>query len=195
MVPDDPLLSVRESLTLDCWVRTEVADQHNRWIVNRVFGGGEATGYRLGLLGGKPCFEVPQAPWSHHLTAPEPLPLGRWVHLVGTFDGQRMRLFVDGVEAGALDRPGPIHPSHFDLVIGGFAAGSPANFEGRVDEVRLFSRALDVGPPLRPPHLRRSRSGGFVARPDDFAGQEIVESAALLEMAYEGEKIAKEPGA
>jgi hypothetical protein len=142
VVPDDPLLSVPESLTLDCWVRTDVADQHNRWIVNRVFGGGEATGYRLGLLGGKPCFEVPQAPWSHHLTAPEPLPLGRWVHLAGTFDGQRMRLFVDGVEAGALDRPGPIHPSHFDLVIGGFAAGSRANFEGRVDEVRLFSKAL-----------------------------------------------------
>jgi hypothetical protein len=36
--------------------------------------------------------------------------------------------------------------------------------------------------------------GSALGIADDFAGQEIVESAALLEMAYEGEKIAKEPG-
>jgi hypothetical protein len=142
VVPDDPALSVRDALTIDCWVRADVPDQHNRWIVNRVFGGGETTGYRLGLLGGKPCFEVPQTAWSHHLTALQPLPLGRWVHLAGTFDGRRMRLFVDGVEAGSLDRPGPIQPSQFDLVIGGYAPGSQSQFEGLVDEVRLFSRAL-----------------------------------------------------
>jgi hypothetical protein len=53
-----------------------------------------------------------------------------------------MRLFVDGVEAGSLDRPGPIQPSQFDLVIGGYAPGSQSQFEGLVDEVRLFSRAL-----------------------------------------------------
>ena len=53
-----------------------------------------------------------------------------------------MRLFVDGTEVAALDRPGPVHPSHFDLVIGGFQAGSRSNFVGLVDEVRLFSRAL-----------------------------------------------------
>ena len=106
-----------------------------------MLGGGENTGYRLGVLEGKPCFEVPQTAWSHHLVAPEPLPLGRWVHLAGTFDGQTMRLFVDGAEVAALARPGPIQRNHFDLTIGGFAPGSRANFQGLVDEVRLFSRA------------------------------------------------------
>jgi hypothetical protein len=142
VVPDDPRLSVRDAFTIDCWVRTDLAGQHNRWIVNRVQGGGVDTGYRLGVLNGRPCFEVPQTAWSHHLASPEPLPLGRWVHLAGTFDGRTMRLFVDGNEVAALDRPGPVHPSHFDLVIGGFGAGSRANFAGLVDEVRLFSRVL-----------------------------------------------------
>jgi hypothetical protein len=112
--------------------------------VNRVQGGGVETGYRLGLLDGRPCFEVPQTAWSHHLAAPEPLALGRWVHLAGTFDSRTMRLFVDGVEVAALDRPGPIHRSHFDLVIGGFEPGSRAHFQGRLDEVRLFARALSA---------------------------------------------------
>ncbi len=144
VIPDSPLLSVRDAITIDCWVRTDTAAQDNRWIVNRVFGGGEGTGFRLGMIGGKPCFAVPQAAWSHHLTAPEPLPLGRWVHLAGTFDGRTMRLFVDGAETAALDRPGQVNASHFDLVIGGFAPGHHAHFEGLVDEVRLFSRALSA---------------------------------------------------
>lgn len=142
LVPDDPLLSVKDAISLDCWVRTDKPGQHDRWIVNRVQGGGEATGYRLGLLEGKPCFEIPQAPWSHHLVAPEALPVGRWVHMAGTFDGRTMRLFVDGDEVAAIDRPGPVNPSHFDLVIGGFTPRGPAHFVGLVDEVRLFSRAL-----------------------------------------------------
>ncbi len=142
VVPDDPRLSVPEAITIDCWVKADVPGQHNRWIVNRVLGGGENTGYRLGVLEGKPCFEVPQTAWSHHLVAPESLPLGRWLHLAGTFDGQTMRLFVDGAEVASLPRPGPINRSHFDLMIGGFAPGSQANFQGLVDEVRLFSRAL-----------------------------------------------------
>jgi hypothetical protein len=142
VVPDDPRLSVPESLTIDCWVKTDVPGQHNRWIVNRVLGGGENTGYRLGLLEGKPCFEVPETAWSHHLTAPESLPLGRWVHLAGTFDGHTMRLFVDGVEVAALARPGPINRSHFDLILGGFAPDARAHFQGLLDEVRLFSRAI-----------------------------------------------------
>ena len=142
LVPDDPRLSVGEAFTIDCRVRTDNAAQNNRWIVNRVQGGGVDTGYRLGLLDGRPCFEVPQTAWSHHLTGPAPLPLGRWVHLAGTFDGRTMRLFVDGTEVASLDRPGPVQPSHFDLVIGGFWNGSQANFVGLVDEVRLFSRAL-----------------------------------------------------
>ncbi len=142
LVPDDPRLSVGDALTIDCWVRTETAGQNNAWIVNRVQGGGTDTGYRLGLLDGRPCFEVPQTDWSHHLTGPDPLPLGRWVHLAGTFDGHTMRLFVDGGEVATLDRPGRVNPSHFDLVIGGFAPGSPAHFTGLVDEVRVFARAL-----------------------------------------------------
>lgn len=144
VVPDDPRLSVPEAITIDCWVKTDVPGQHNRWIVNRVLGGGENTGYRLGLLEGKPCFEVPQTAWSHHLTAPESMSLGRWVHLAGTFDGHTMRLFVDGVEVATLARPGPINGSHFDLMIGGFAPDTRAHFQGLLDEVRLFARALSA---------------------------------------------------
>jgi hypothetical protein len=144
LVPDDPRLSVGNALTIDCWVKTDVAGQNDTWIVNRIQGGGIDTGYRLGMIAGRPSFALPQTDWSHHLTGPEPLPLGRWVHLAATFDGRTMRLYVDGDEVASRERPGRVNPSHFDLVIGSFAPGSRAHFTGLVDEVRLFSRALST---------------------------------------------------
>ena len=142
VVPSRRLLSPAAALTIECWVKTDVAGQDNKWLVNRVLAGGTDTGYRMGILGGKPCFEVPQGEWSHHLTARDALPTGRWVHLVGTFDGTTMRIYVDGEERGTLARPGPVKPNAFPLCLGSYEAGHKAHFTGLLDEVRLYGRAL-----------------------------------------------------
>jgi hypothetical protein len=141
-VPGNPLLSVRDALTLECWVKTDRRGQPNNWMINRVLQGGVTTGYRLGLVDDKPCFQVPLTEWSHHLTAPDLLPLGRWVHLAGTFDGTTMRLFVDGREVAAVDRPGPVQPSSLRLHLGSYEEGHRAFFTGLLDEVRIYDRAL-----------------------------------------------------
>jgi len=136
-------LNTGDALTIECWVRTDVAGQDNRWIVNRVYEAGD-SGYRLGVLHGRPCFEVPQTSWSHHLEGEVDLPTGRWVHLAGTFDGATMRLYVDGALRGTMDRPGPVKPNTYPLTLGSYEEGHPAFFQGLVDEVRLYSRALSA---------------------------------------------------
>jgi len=143
-VMNAPELSPRDAVSIECWVKTDLAGQDNAWIANRVFGGGTDTGYRLGLLEGKPCFEVPLAEWSHHLKANSPLPTGRWVHLVGTFDGQIERIYVDGEEQGSMERPGPIKPNNFHLCLGNYEVGHASHFTGLLDEVRLYDRALSA---------------------------------------------------
>ena len=142
VIGNDPALSLTDAVTIECWVKTGVAGQDNKWLVNRVFGGGEDTGFRLGVLQGKPCFEVPWTPWSHHLSARETLPVGRWVQLDGTFDGQTMKIYVDGQECGSLARPGPIRPNSFHLCLGSFEVTHAAHFQGLLDEVKLYRRAL-----------------------------------------------------
>ncbi len=143
-VPNDPRLSPAATLSVECWVKTDVPGQDNAWCVSRVFGGGTSTGYRLGVLEGKPCFEVPLTSWSHHLTANSPLATGKWVHLVGTFDGQTQRIYVDGEEQGNLERPGPVHASTFHLVLGNYEVGHQSYFDGLLDEVKLYDRALSA---------------------------------------------------
>lgn len=143
-VSSSPLLSPgpNDGLSLECWVKTSKDGQSNNWMINRVLSGGVSTGYRLGLVDDRPCFEVPQTDWSHHLTADISLPLDRWVHLVGTYNGKIMRIYLDGVEHGTLARTGPVRPNNFDLCIGNYTPGHAAYFHGLLDEVKIFKRAL-----------------------------------------------------
>lgn len=144
LVGNSPLLSPNptEGITVECWVKTDRSGQHNNWILNRVLSGGVSTGYRLGLLEDHPCFEVPQTDWSHHLTAKSILPLGVWVHLAGTFDGSTMRIYLNGVEEGTMERKGLIKPNDFNLCIGNFTEAHTAHYSGLLDEVKLYNRAL-----------------------------------------------------
>ena len=142
LVTTNAALSLTDALTIECRVRTDKAGQDNRWVVNRIFSGGVDSGYRLGILGGKPCFEIPQKPWSHHLQADVDLPTGRWVHLASTFDGKTMRIYVDGRLSGTMNRPGPVKPNNFDLCLGNFELNHQSYFEGILDEVKLWKRCL-----------------------------------------------------
>jgi len=66
-----------------------------------------------------------------------------WVHLVGTYDGQRMRLYVDGVEQGAAAGPTTVGVNALPLILGGQPGGT-LPLRGAVDGVRLYDRALSA---------------------------------------------------
>ena len=142
IVENSPLLSPTNALTIECWVKADAGPLRNNWIVNRVFGGDAAAGYRLGVVEGKPCFQIPLKPWTHHLVGNTPLPAGQWTHLAGTFDGQTMRLYMNGEECGTMSRPAPIKPNSFHLCLGNYELAHPAHFNGLLDEVKLYSRTL-----------------------------------------------------
>ncbi len=83
------------------------------------------------------------------LESAERLPCGPWVAVACSYDGQSLRLEIDGRERACLvnDVRLPAHPdARAPLLVGG---GSPAFF-GRVDEVRLASTVTRDVPPL--PH-------------------------------------------
>lgn len=67
---------------------------------------------------------------------------GAWHHVAASFDGQTMRVYLDGRIVGSLERPGQIH------------SGGPAspylaslqgteNFQGLIDELAVFDRPLE----------------------------------------------------
>ncbi len=82
--------------------------------------------------------------------AAEKLPAGRWIHLAGVYDGERIALFVDGRLAASAPVAGPPAPSHSPL----YAAAMPgqdwvlydypyasAFWAGAIDDLRLSTGA------------------------------------------------------
>ena len=67
-------------------------------------------------------------------------------HVVGTFDGTELRIFLDGVDGGAFPDTRPIGPTpgaHAMIGVGPDPGDSGGNaFHGVLDEVAIYDRAL-----------------------------------------------------
>src|SRR3989441_4444696 len=70
-----------------------------------------------------------------------PIPKFEWHHWAGTYDGTSMRLYIDGGVVSSLAISKTIATSSEPLRMGHWATEW---FQGILDEVQLFSRALSV---------------------------------------------------
>jgi hypothetical protein len=71
------------------------------------------------------------------------LPLNTWTHLASTYDGAMLRLYANGSQVGSRSLTGSINTSSYPLRIGGNSVWGEF-FAGRIDEVRIYNRALSV---------------------------------------------------
>jgi hypothetical protein len=79
-----------------------------------------------------------------------------WTHLAATYDGATLRLYVNGSQVGSRAVSGALLASTGALRIGGNSIWGEY-FQGRIDEVRIYNRALglteiqaDMNAPVQP---------------------------------------------
>jgi hypothetical protein len=84
------------------------------------------------------------------------LTVNAWTHLAFTYDGATFRIFVNGVQVATRAQAGAISASAQVLRIGGNSVWGEY-FQGRIDEVRIYNRALtqaeiqaDMAAPITP---------------------------------------------
>ncbi|MEM9172665.1 MAG: LamG-like jellyroll fold domain-containing protein [Pseudomonadota bacterium] len=72
--------------------------------------------------------------------------LGQWTHIAATYDGNRMRLFVDGVEVASAAKSGDIAAQDtVPVALGNQPAGAASRgLVGMLDDVYLFNRGFDA---------------------------------------------------
>jgi hypothetical protein len=144
VVPENPMLDITGSLTLEAWVNPTAPGTN--W-QNVILKGGPNTALSyilnaVGMPGTDPSFFV--SPAAAGVFSPVTLPVNTWTHLAGTYDGTTMRIYTNGVLAASVSQTGLIAPSTDGLFIG----GNPYyghNFTGTIDEVRIYNRALSAG--------------------------------------------------
>jgi hypothetical protein len=128
-VMDTPMLAV-DAFTYEGWVRPAVTSSttQHRGLLSK------PNSIRLivsNLTSGRPIITYQSTQAGDETAAgPSQLPTSVWTYLVGTYDGNQLRLYVDGTLAQMqASAPGPAS-SNMDATIG-------ALYGGRIDELRI----------------------------------------------------------
>ena len=90
-------------------------------------------------------------------------PLNTWSHMAVTYDGTMLRLFVNGIEVSSRAMSGAMTTSTGVLRIGGNSVWNEF-FAGRIDEVRIYNRALTPRRNPRATWRRRLTRDAFFRR-------------------------------
>ncbi|HEY9229854.1 MAG TPA: LamG-like jellyroll fold domain-containing protein, partial [Gemmatimonadaceae bacterium] len=151
-IPHAASLNLTAGMTIEAWVYPTATGGYATVVMKEKPGALVYTLY--GRAPTNPGVHFDVGGTERQLNAPSMLALNTWSHVAGTFDGSMSRLFVNGIEIASQAFAGPISTSTGAVRIGGNAVWGEY-FNGRIDDVRIYNRALtaaevvaDMGTPV-----------------------------------------------
>ena len=136
-VADSPSLDLTTGMTLEAWVYPTAG---GGWR-DVIYKGPDDIYYLMGSSdSGAPATG---GTFTSPMVGTSALPLNVWSHLAATFDGSTLRLFVNAVQVASRPVFAQIATSTGALTIGGDALYGQ-HFAGRIDEVRIYNKALSA---------------------------------------------------
>jgi len=120
-------------VTVECWLRLQDRGKER---LQRVVGRSSMYGFYVRGRSTSLVWFVKTKPntWK---SVKADIPLKKWTHVAGTFDGRKMRLYVNGKLAAEADNPGETFTGKTPLYIGAEAGTKKYRFLGQIDEVRV----------------------------------------------------------
>jgi hypothetical protein len=148
-------LDLTTGMTLEAWVNPTVMSGWETVLMKeRGIAGEGLLSYALYAHDGAPLSLGRAVPAGYVRVAPvasttdravrgtTKLALNTWTHLATTYDGTNQRFYVNGVLVGTTAGTGSIAVSNGAIRIGGNASSTGEFFQGLIDEVRVYNRAL-----------------------------------------------------
>ncbi len=142
-----PLNVTGSALTIGAWVyqtdRTQANNTANNLQLVLDKQNTTSDGYSLALRNGVPYVSVGTSQTvQYSLLGGSAIPLNTWTYLAATYDGSKLRLFVNGGQVGSLAVTGNLNSSGVNAAIGNAHNSTNYGFKGKIDELAVFSRAL-----------------------------------------------------
>ncbi len=150
-------LNITDSLTIEAWINPSafgtLNSAQNSIVCKHGWSSGEGgfvlrcggTGERSFNIAGLDVNQNPVS-WKEVLSPTNVLTLGTWTHVAGSYDGQNLRLYINGIEQNMAAFAGSIVASpNYPLTIGKLSDPSQFAqrfFNGKIDEVRIWHRVL-----------------------------------------------------
>jgi PKD repeat protein len=143
-VNDSASLDLTNGMTLEAWVYPTATMSGWQAVINKEQPGGFGAAYYLAANSdlNQPEVAIYTTDWYKLYGGPA-LSANQWVHLVGTYDGSTMKLYVNGSQVSSQPQAGGIDVTSGVLRIGGNSYWGEF-FKGRIDEIRIYNRALST---------------------------------------------------
>jgi beta-galactosidase len=130
---------ITEQITLSAWVNPNDAGngQHNPYV-----GKGD-TAYALKHASGNSIeFFIYDGGWHTANASVDDSFNGDWHHVAGTYDGLEAKTYVDGILGATNAHVGAIAVQTHNLTMGNNSQESGRFYDGAIDEVKIYNRAL-----------------------------------------------------
>jgi PKD repeat protein len=141
-VNDSASLDLSTGMTIEAWVYPTALTDGGKTVVMKENSGTEVYSLYASEDVNQPISYVNDGNYRS-VSGLNPLQLNQWTHIVTTYDGLYQRLYIDGKEVAKSKMNGQIQQSMGELHIGGNSLWGEF-FEGYIDEVRIYNRALTV---------------------------------------------------
>ena len=138
-VPHAASLALTTGLTLEAWVAPAALGDWRTVLLKERSGGLSYALYASD--GGSRPAAFARGASDVDATGTAALTLNDWTHLAATHDGATLRLYVNGVQVATRALAGSLAAGTAPLSIGGNGVWGEW-FSGRIDEVRVYNRAL-----------------------------------------------------
>jgi hypothetical protein len=133
-------------LTVSAWVYRNANQQGFVSVLSRQQGNSYYERFYLGFENGNYRWLVNTTSGYSDFTVGGAAPLGQWLHLVGTFDGTDVKLYVNGALQFSSPHSGTLQTDTTGLTIGAnyndAAHTAQEVFNGKIDEVNVYAQAL-----------------------------------------------------
>lgn len=145
-VPAADELKISGEITMAAWINQDAWSTDGQWFDKNCHNGGELNSYGIGAFNGGTNFNMFLGSGNGRptLSQPHALDTKKWQHVVGTYDGTTMKVYVDGEVAAEKDENLDFQGTNDqDLRIGCSKDRPNYTFEnGSIDEAAVWRRAL-----------------------------------------------------
>ncbi len=180
-VADAPALHTTREVTVSVWVNWHLPQAtHNRILTKiRTQAAGGAS-YHLVIKDNHLIWGITASRETttnmENVTAPREFPKNRWAHIVGRYDGASLTLYIDGEVVTNRVVQKTIYYDEGPLAIGRYDRKFGEYFDGDVDDIRIYNRALSASEIQQLSNDRPQQQGGDLLLHLPFNGNAKDES-------------------
>ncbi|WP_445474203.1 disaggregatase related repeat-containing protein [Methanococcoides methylutens] len=128
-------------ITMEAWVYpTSLSESY---IISKHPGDTVTSGYNLLITQNKFYFRLGDGTTRYQLVSPHGMSTNTWYHVAAVYDGTSMKIYRNGTElSGSTPFSGNIGANSYNVTIGKSVSGTSYSWNGDIDDVKIYDRAL-----------------------------------------------------